>query len=48
MSEPYTPTTEEVCDGFRGDPREFEQATGGCATWSRRHARRETFVTDVI
>lgn len=26
MSEPYTPTTEEVCDGFRGDPRKFEQA----------------------
>ena len=22
----YTPTTEEVCDGFHGDPRKFEQA----------------------
>lgn len=26
MSKPYTPTTEEVCNGFRGDPRKFEQA----------------------
>ena len=25
-SEPYVPTTEEVCDGFHGDPRKFEQA----------------------
>ena len=22
----YVPTTEEVCSGFRGDPRKFEQA----------------------